>query len=285
MTKYLECVCCCPASSSSIETKILCDKEYNWCPFLCNRQCPTSYIYAHGYSMLKKICHKIIQNYNRKQCRETYTVFGGGNSTKDRPLIEKHKGNFEAYGLKNNKKNVVRAVMENESQKKMDIFKGLRASKARIRRGYEEDNDLIISKRFTGVGAKKRGLYASRIDNELKKKKSLEWDSRKNNQVKKNKLNEFNKNKVSKTAGKSIVDMQLNENYFDTKKYDKNKGLEGNGRHPAQEKSNENGKFKDRGGKNFENDLPKRNERSDIDMHWNENYFDTKKFDKNKGLE
>ncbi|XP_033172834.1 asparagine-rich protein-like isoform X2 [Drosophila mauritiana] len=241
MTKSLECVRCCPVSSSSIETTILCDK---WCPFICNRQCTTSYFYGHGYSMLKRICHKIIQNYNRKQCRESYTVFDGGNSTKDRPLIKKYRGNFESYGLKKKEKYDDVAGIENESQKKRDILKKLQSPKARIRRGYREVNDFIISRRISGEGAHKRGWDASEVDNDLNKNTSLEWNIKKNKEVKKKNFNEFYKKGVQKKTGNNGIDMHLNEN--DAMKFDKNKGQ-------AVKKMNENGK--DRRGKNYENNL------------------------------
>lgn len=148
-------------------------------------------------------------------------------------------GNFESYGLKNKERYDDTAGIENESQKKRDILKKLQSPKDRIKRGYREVNDFIISRRISGVGANKRGWHASEVDNA-----SLEWNIKKNRDVNKKKINEFYKKGAPKKTGRNGIDIHLNENSFDTIKLDKNKG-------PGLKKLNENGK--DRRGKNFEN--------------------------------
>lgn len=74
-----------PPSSSSSTTKIYFIEnfgKFNFCEVPCCYR--NSVLHGHTYSILKRICNKIIKNYNRQQCLETYTVFNGGNSTDPR---------------------------------------------------------------------------------------------------------------------------------------------------------------------------------------------------------
>lgn len=53
-----------------------CQPQCNPCE--CGGQC--YFINLHTYTILKKLCRKIVKDYNRAQCREKYKVFDGGNS-------------------------------------------------------------------------------------------------------------------------------------------------------------------------------------------------------------
>ncbi|XP_062123752.1 protein PIF [Drosophila sulfurigaster albostrigata] len=78
-------ICCNPPSSSSSTTQIFCNDNFNKCsPCRVPCCCRNSILTDHTYSILKRICHKIIKNYNRQLCREKYTVFDGGNSISPR---------------------------------------------------------------------------------------------------------------------------------------------------------------------------------------------------------
>ncbi|XP_030243610.1 protein qua-1-like isoform X12 [Drosophila navojoa] len=105
----LERICCLPpSSSSSSTTKIFCNDNYNKCSQCCCYPCcRQSLLNDHTYSLLKRICHKIIKSYNRQQCREKYTVFNGGYSINGRcsdgqkydPYSKNHYGDGEGgYG-------------------------------------------------------------------------------------------------------------------------------------------------------------------------------------------
>ncbi|XP_070144476.1 cylicin-2 isoform X2 [Drosophila kikkawai] len=99
MEKYIEYKCCNPASSTSSSTKIFCDGEKLCNPCGCYRCCKSAFFNDHTYSILKRICHKIIQNQSRQRCRENYSVFDGGNSTIIRPAF---KGQQDGTDLFNN---------------------------------------------------------------------------------------------------------------------------------------------------------------------------------------
>ncbi|XP_017144970.1 myb-like protein X isoform X2 [Drosophila miranda] len=73
--------CCDPASSSC----------------RCHRCCTSSFLNDHTYSLLKRICHKIIKSHSRQQCRENYSVFEGGNSTNLRTPIDQ-RGSLKDLG-------------------------------------------------------------------------------------------------------------------------------------------------------------------------------------------
>ncbi|XP_022219373.1 protein starmaker-like isoform X2 [Drosophila obscura] len=82
MVMDLEHICRDAASSSSSSTNIFCNIKNRCSPCRCYRCCTSSFLNDHTYSLLKRICHKIIKSHSRQQCRENYSVFDGG-SLKD----------------------------------------------------------------------------------------------------------------------------------------------------------------------------------------------------------
>ncbi|XP_033236071.1 uncharacterized protein DDB_G0290685-like isoform X1 [Drosophila pseudoobscura] len=89
--------CCDPASSSSSSTKIFCNTNNICSSCRCHRCCRSSFLNDHTYSLLKRICHKIIKSHSRQQCRESYSVFEGGNSTNLRTPIDQ-RGSLKDFG-------------------------------------------------------------------------------------------------------------------------------------------------------------------------------------------
>ncbi|SPP83219.1 uncharacterized protein DDB_G0290685-like [Drosophila guanche] len=83
----LENICRDPVSSSSSSSKIFCHSRCS--PCRCYGCCAPSFLNDHTYSLLKRICHKIIKSHSRQQCRETYSVFDGG-SLKDLGWKKRH---------------------------------------------------------------------------------------------------------------------------------------------------------------------------------------------------
>ncbi|XP_053950070.1 uncharacterized protein DDB_G0290685-like isoform X1 [Anastrepha ludens] len=66
-----------------------CQSQYQDCQ--CRPCCVNSMINDHTYSLLKKICRKVIRDYHRQQTREKYTIFDGGNSIN----VRIHRSSFE----------------------------------------------------------------------------------------------------------------------------------------------------------------------------------------------
>ncbi|BFF91684.1 cylicin-2-like [Drosophila madeirensis] len=87
MVMDLEHICRDPVSSSSSSSKIFCHSRCS--PCRCYGCCAPSFLNDHTYSLLKRICHKIIKSHSRQQCRESYSVFDGG-SLKDLGWKKRH---------------------------------------------------------------------------------------------------------------------------------------------------------------------------------------------------
>ncbi|XP_034663542.1 cylicin-2-like isoform X2 [Drosophila subobscura] len=87
MVMDLEHICRDPVSSSSSSSKIFCHSRCS--PCCCYGCCAPSFLNDHTYSLLKRICHKIIKSHSRQQCRESYSVFDGG-SLKDLGWKKRH---------------------------------------------------------------------------------------------------------------------------------------------------------------------------------------------------
>ncbi|XP_020812251.1 uncharacterized protein LOC110187192 [Drosophila serrata] len=97
METNIEYICCNQAPSSSSSTNIFCDGEKLCSPCGCYRCCKSAFFNDHTYSILKRICHKIIKNHNRQRCRENYSVFDGGNSTIFRPVVKGQKDGADLF--------------------------------------------------------------------------------------------------------------------------------------------------------------------------------------------
>ncbi|XP_067621776.1 uncharacterized protein [Eurosta solidaginis] len=66
-----------------------CGYQYQNCE--CRPCCISSMINDHTYTLLKKICRKVIRDYQRQQSREKYTIFDGGNGIN----VEIHRSSFD----------------------------------------------------------------------------------------------------------------------------------------------------------------------------------------------
>ncbi|XP_070854102.1 micronuclear linker histone polyprotein isoform X2 [Drosophila suzukii] len=220
MIKPLECVCCSTASSSSTVGKMVPNNENQCCLCTCNRCCKSSYFCNNDYSLLKRICHKIIKNYNRQQCRERYTVFDGGNSIKLRQFFEEQKNNNDGYDRKQD-------VTLLELSKYQDDGKELGYHIRLQKRGQgiaEGVGDIKQSRKSKGAQSSRRDWNNSDYE-DAKKKKSGRERNHSHNSV----LPNFHKEQIFNRTGRVESKMSINmgEKKDGSRKSVKSKGQEG----------------------------------------------------------
>ncbi|XP_030564225.1 cylicin-2-like isoform X2 [Drosophila novamexicana] len=179
----LERICCNPPSSSSSTENIFCNENFNKCsPCCCHSCCRKSFLNDHTYSILKRVCHKIIKSYNRQQCREKYTIFDGGNSINGRwsERQKDEKSCKEREVGEKFKKGKDRGENEKDDYSKLGKGRG----DTRAKKDADESDPMKKLKK-TGSGAKED--KTEKLDS-LKKSKRGKKDADENDLVKKSKV-------------------------------------------------------------------------------------------------
>ncbi|XP_020714095.1 ribosome-binding protein 1 isoform X2 [Ceratitis capitata] len=188
-----------------------CQSQYQNCQ--CRPCCVNSMINDHTYSLLKKICRKVIRDYHRQKSREKYTIFDGGNSIN----VRIHRSSVGEAGICQHLNGASSfSTIAKTGRKDVAQGKDVRESKYEDRREGRKDGS-ISDKSGKGAGSKKHGekekLRKSQYDisdtKRAKKKRSKEQDyddddSGKNGKGRKGKQKDIDEQSVNGKGRKGI---------------------------------------------------------------------------------
>ncbi|XP_036324899.1 uncharacterized protein LOC118738086 [Rhagoletis pomonella] len=112
----------------------------------CHPCCVSSMINDHTYSLLKKICRKVIKDYQRKESRERYTIFDGGNSIN----VRIHRSSIGEDGLNQNEIKRISHRNGKGRNKSPEYYDETDKGKGKYRKSYSNDfgdEGIKLSKR------------------------------------------------------------------------------------------------------------------------------------------